>query len=173
MLKDFLVRHLFLESVLTLCFVRFEMLVAIAWSQSMQSSAEKHWRIPLQTPSTATTWKAFCLRVHQNRIEQTLCSLLFSDRSRTCRRVPPSHNKTNSFQTSFINTSILQWSNKKSRILYIYKSLNDILKSRQMRTTFEIENQVCDIKQYQLREHSFPISQTCPVYDFCHWSWHL
>jgi hypothetical protein len=42
MLKDLLVRYLFLKSVLTLCFVRFEMLDAIAWSQSMQSSAERH-----------------------------------------------------------------------------------------------------------------------------------
>lgn len=49
--------------ILTLCLVRLEMFPAIAWSQSKQSSAVGNCMTPLQTPSTAMTWKAFFLKV--------------------------------------------------------------------------------------------------------------
>lgn len=49
--------------ILTLCLVRLEMFPAIACSQSKQSSAVGNWISPLQTPSTAMTWKAFFLNV--------------------------------------------------------------------------------------------------------------
>ena len=64
-----------LEPWLTLCFVRLEILVAIACSQSRESSAERHWMIPLQTPSTAVTWKAFCLQRCQSKLDQSIVSL--------------------------------------------------------------------------------------------------
>lgn len=48
--------------ILTLCLVRADMLVAIACSQSRLSSSAGHWITPLQTPSTAMTWKAFFLK---------------------------------------------------------------------------------------------------------------
>lgn len=53
--------------VLTLCLVRLEMLLDMAWSQSKQSSAVENWTTPLQTPSTATTWKAFFLEAETGK----------------------------------------------------------------------------------------------------------
>lgn len=68
--------------VLTLCLVKAEILEAIAWSQSEHSSALEHWMTPLHTPSTAITWKAFCLkklkRVHSWDIAQNRRSALNS-----------------------------------------------------------------------------------------------
>lgn len=52
---------------LTLCLVRLDMLLAIACSQSKQSSSAGNWMTPLQTPSTAMTWKAFFLRTRKQK----------------------------------------------------------------------------------------------------------
>lgn len=43
------------------------MLLDMAWSQSKQSSAVVNWTTPLQTPSTAMTWKAFFLKAEMRK----------------------------------------------------------------------------------------------------------
>lgn len=60
--------------ILTLCLVRLEMLLDMAWSQSKQSSAVANWTSPLQTPSTAMTWNAFFLKgeMRKNRSRRVL-----------------------------------------------------------------------------------------------------
>lgn len=48
------------------------MLLAVACSHSKQSSAVANWTTPLQTPSTAMTWKAFFLeQARLNNKQQT------------------------------------------------------------------------------------------------------
>lgn len=56
------------RGIRTLCLVRPDMLLAIAWSQSKHSSAVGNCMTPLQTPSIAMTWKAFFLK--RNRTNQ-------------------------------------------------------------------------------------------------------
>lgn len=43
------------------------MLLDMAWSQSKQSSAVENCTTPLQTPSTAMTWKAFFLKAEMGK----------------------------------------------------------------------------------------------------------
>ena len=66
--------------LLTLCLVRLEMLLAIACSQSKQSSAVGNCITPLQTPSTAMTWKAFFLKESSTRKTSVDdCALIHTD----------------------------------------------------------------------------------------------
>ena len=105
------------ESLLTLCFVRLEILVATACSHSPQSSADRHWMIPLQTPSTAMTWKAFCLRRCQNKLDQNIVSFVCLRLEIVmCSKALLSHNinaASNSYLlTSLLKTSVFKWNTK-------------------------------------------------------------
>lgn len=96
------------ESLLTLCFVRLEILAATACSHSPQSSAERQWMIPLQTPSTAMTWKAFCLRRCQNKLDQTIVSFVCLRLATVMCSKSLLSNNINAASNSYLLTSLLK-----------------------------------------------------------------